>query len=255
VAERTNINAATLYRIETAKVRPQRRTLLALLDQYGVADEGQRTDLIALSRHAAQLGWLQQYEDELPELLTAYISFEAEARSVRNYESLFIPGLLQIEAYARAVIHGVLSLATEEEVERRTQARMQRQAVLQRKLPLRLWAVLDEAVLHRRVGGPEVMAEQLRTLVAATREAHITLQVIPFARGAHAGMPGSFVVMDFPDAADPALVYIDSMAGDLFLEREPDVRRYMLTFEHLQAAALDPTSSVQMIQARADATT
>jgi len=253
VAEQTNINAATLYRIETAKVRPQRRTLLALLDHYGVTDEGQRADLIALSRQAAQLGWLQQYEDELPEQYTTYISFEAEARSVRNYESLFVPGLLQTEGYARAVIRGVLPLASDGDVERRTEARMQRQGVLRRKNPLRLWAIVDEAVLHRRVGGAEVMAEQLQTLVEAARQPHITLQVIPFASGAHAGMPGSFVVMDFPDAADPALVYIDSMAGDLFLEREPDVRRYTITFEHLQATALDPASSVQMIEAQVDA--
>src|SRR6266516_1057648 len=110
VAEQTNINSATLYRIETAKVRPQKRTLLTLLDKYGITDEAQRNDLLAMSRQASQLGWLQAYESELPEEYTAYISFAAEARSVRNYESLFLPGLLQIENYARAVIRGVLPL-------------------------------------------------------------------------------------------------------------------------------------------------
>ena len=196
---------------------------------------------------------MQQYENELPEQYTTYISFEADARSVRNYESLFVPGLLQTEDYARAVIRGVLALASDEEVERRVEARMQRQALPKKKNPLRLWAILDEAVLHRRVGGSAVMAEQLQALADAARQPHITLQVIPFSSGAHAGMPGSFVVMDFPDAADPALVYIDSMAGDLFLEREPDVRRFTITFEHLQATALDPASSAQMIEAEVDA--
>jgi transcriptional regulator with XRE-family HTH domain len=104
VSDQTGINPATLYRIETAKVRPQRRTLIALLDKYEVTDEGQRSELIALSRQAAQLGWLQAFESELPEQYPTYISFEAEARSVRNYESLFVPGLLQTEDYARAVI-------------------------------------------------------------------------------------------------------------------------------------------------------
>ncbi|RKR88121.1 helix-turn-helix protein [Micromonospora pisi] len=253
VSEQTNINSATLYRIETAKVRPQRRTLLALLDKYGVADETRRNELIDLSKQATQLGWLQAYESELPEEYTAYISFEAEARGVRNYESLFVPGLLQTEDYARAVIKGALPLASDDEVERRVEARMQRQATLTKDDPIRLWAILDEAVLHRAVGGAEVMAKQLHALVESARLPHITLQVIPFKAGAHAGMPGSFVVMDFPDAADPDLVYIDSMAGDLFLEREPDVRRYSVIFEHLRAVALDPASSVQLVEARMNA--
>jgi transcriptional regulator with XRE-family HTH domain len=253
VSDQTAINPATLYRIETAKVRPQRRTLIALLDKYGVTDEGRRSELIALSRQATQLGWLQQYENELPEQYTTYISFEADARSVRNYESLFVPGLLQTEEYARAVIKGVLPLASDDEVERRVEARMQRQESLRKKNPLRLWAILDEAVLHRHVGGTTVMVKQLQALAAAANQPHITLQVIPFSGGAHAGMPGSFVVMDFPDPADPALVYIDSMAGDLFLEREPDLRRFTMLFDHLQAAALDPASSVRMIEAQLDA--
>ncbi|MEU6021117.1 helix-turn-helix transcriptional regulator [Micromonospora sp. NPDC047134] len=253
VSEQTGINPATLYRIETAKVRPQRRTLMAMLDKYGVTDEDKRRELIALSRQAAQLGWLQAYESELPELYTTYISFEAEARSVRNYESLFVPGLLQTENYACAVIRGVLPLATDADVQARVEARMQRQESLRKTEPLRLWAILDEAVLHRLTGGPAVMAEQLDALVTAAGQPHVTLQVIPFTTGAHAGMPGSFVVMDFPDPADPALVYVDSMAGDLFLEREADVRRYTSTFEHLRATALDPTSSIKLIQEHAAA--
>ncbi|KKK07008.1 helix-turn-helix transcriptional regulator [Micromonospora sp. HK10] len=253
VSEQTGINPATLYRIETAKVRPQRRTLMAMLDKYGVTDEDKRSELIALSRQAAQLGWLQAYESELPELYTTYISFEAEARSVRNYESLFVPGLLQTESYARAVIRGVLPLASDADVQARVEARMQRQESLRKTEPLRLWAILDEAVLHRLTGGPAVMAEQLDALVSAAGQPHVTLQVIPFTSGAHAGMPGSFVVMDFPDPADPALVYVDSMAGDLFLEREADVRRYTSTFEHLRATALDPTSSIKLIQEHAAA--
>ncbi|MEU5552853.1 helix-turn-helix transcriptional regulator [Micromonospora sp. NPDC047793] len=250
VSEQTGINPATLYRIETAKVRPQRRTLMAMLDTYGVTDEDKRSELIALSRQAAQLGWLQAYESELPELYTTYISFKAEARSVRNYESLFVPGLLQTESYAREVIRAGLPLATEEDIRARVEARLQRQESLRKKGPIRLWAILDEAVLHRQVGSAEVTTGQLETLVASAAQPHITLQVIPFASGAHAGMPGSFVVMDFPDPADPALVYIDSMAGDLFLEREADVRRFAVTFEHLQATALDPSSSIKAIEAQ-----
>lgn len=247
VAEQTGINAATLYRIETAKVRPQRRTLLALLDKYGVTDAGRRNGLVELSKQATQLGWLQAYESELPEEYTTYISFEAEARSVRNYESLFVPGLLQTEDYARQVIRGVLPLASDEEVEFRVQARVQRQATITRDDPLKLWVIVDEAVLHREVGGREVMGAQLRHLVGQAKQPHITLQVVPYKVGAHPGMHGAFAIMDFPDTADPELVYVESMAGALFLEREADVRRYSAVFEYLRAAALNPADSARLV--------
>lgn len=253
VSEQTNINSATLYRIETAKVRPQRRTLLALLDKYGVTDEDQRTEMIALSRQATQLGWLQQYESELPEQYTTYISFEAEARSVRDYESQFMPGLLQTEDYARALIQGTMPLLPADEMQRRVEARLQRQAALTKRTPLQLWAIMDEAVLTRMVGGPKVMTEQLNRLIAAGRQPHITLQVIPFDTGAHPGMTGPFVMMDFPDKADPELVYTESMGGDLFLERDTDVRRYTTMFEHLRALGLSPTATERAIKKRIEA--
>ncbi|HEX5741079.1 MAG TPA: helix-turn-helix transcriptional regulator [Pilimelia sp.] len=254
VSERTSINSATLYRIETARVRPQRRTLLALLDTYGVADPDRRGELLGLCTRARPLEWLRAYESQLPEPYTAYISFEAEARSVRNYENAFVPGLLQTADYAAAVIRGVLPAASDEEVRHRVEARVQRQAAVadEENDPLTLWAVIDEAVIRRRVGSAGVMARQLRALVAAAARPHVTLQVIPFSHGAHPGMPGSFVVMDFPDAADPELVYVDSMAGDVFLERACDLRRYTMIFDRLRAVALDPGRSVQMIEAEMD---
>lgn len=255
VSEQTSINSATLYRIETARVRPQRRTLLALLDKYGVSDEDQRSEMIALSRQATQLGWLQQYESELPEQYTTYISFEAEARSIRDYESQFIPGLLQTEDYARALIQGTLPLLPADEVQRRVEARLQRQAALTKKAPLQLWAIMDEAIFHRMVGGPSVMAEQLSRLIDAGRQTHVTLQTIPFEIGAHPGMTGPFVIMDFPDKADPELVYTESMGGDLFLERDTDVRRYATMFEHLRALAMNPADSERAIKKRIDALT
>lgn len=253
VAEQTGVNIATLYRIETARARPQRRTLLALLDVYGVTDAAIRAELAELSRQASQLGWLHQYESDLAEQYTTYISFEAEARGVRNYESLFVPGLLQTERYARAVIRGVAPLADPAEVRRRVEVRLRRQESLRKADPVRLWAVLDEAALHRVVGDEAVMGEQLRAMVTACGTPQVTLQVVPFDTGAHAGMPGSFVVMEFPNAADSDLVYLESIAGDLFLERENDVRRFSITFEHLQAVALSPVESVRLIDDRAEA--
>ncbi|MEV8475180.1 helix-turn-helix transcriptional regulator [Streptomyces sp. NPDC051173] len=246
VSAHTGINTATLYRIETARVRPQRRTLIALLNLYEVP-EPQRGEILALSQGASTQGWLRPYHSELPEEYTAYISFEAEARAVRNYESLFIPGLLQTEDYARAVIKGVLPMASTREVEQRVQARVERQAVLAKGDPLHMWAIMDEAALRRVVGGPDVMHEQMRHLATVATDPHMTLQVIAFGAGAHAGMPGSFVLMSFPEVEDPEIIYIDSMAGDLFLEAEADVRRYGAIFDNLRAVALSPDDTSSLI--------
>jgi transcriptional regulator with XRE-family HTH domain len=249
VSEETGVNPATLYRHETApgQSRPQRRTMIALLNLYGVTNEEKRAELLALSRQADEQTWLQPYHAELPAHYTAYISFEAEARTVRNYESLFIPGLLQTEDYARAVIRGNLPMANNTEVEQRVQARMERQALLRKDEPLQLWAIMDEAALRRQVGGAGIMRAQLAAINTAASEPHITVQVIPFSAGAHAGMQGSFFLLDFPNPADPELVFIDSMAGDLFLETEADIRRYSFLFDNLRAVALSPDNSVSLI--------
>jgi len=248
VAAQTGVNEGTLYRLETARARPQRRTLLALLDLYGVS-EAVRSDLLDLSKSADGQGWLRPYQSELPEEYAAYISFEAEARSVRNYESLFIPGLLQTEDYARAVITGTLPMASQPEVEQRVQARIERQELLTAERPLELWAIVDEAAVRRMVGGPGVMRGQLLHLLQAVDRPNITLQVITFEAGAHPGMPGSFVYMEFGDAADPELVYVDTLAGDLFLEAEADLRRYSQMFDHLRATALSQSQTADMISA------
>jgi transcriptional regulator with XRE-family HTH domain len=247
VAERTGINAATLYRIERARVRPQTRTLRTLLDLYGVPRE-QQGELVGLLREARQRGWLHAYQSLLPEHYTTLIGFEGEAQTIWNYESLFVPGLLQTEDYARAVIGAGLPNGSREEVERRVDARMKRQEVLQGDHPVNLWAIVDEAALRREVGGPDVMRVQLRHL-AEVPEAypHVTLQVIPFKAGAHAGMPGSFVLLRFPEAEVPDVVYIDSMAGDLFLEDESAVSRYTLVFDHRRAVAASPDVSRSLI--------
>jgi transcriptional regulator with XRE-family HTH domain len=247
-ADQTGINVATLYRIEHAKVRPQTRTLNTLLALYGVGEEEQ-AELVALLRDARQRGWLQAYESDLPELYTTYIGLEGEARFVWNYESLYVPGLLQTEEYARAVIRAGLPTATPAEVERRAEVRTARQAVLYGDSPLELWAIVDEAALRRQVGGSAVMKEQLGHLLESADLPNVTLQALPFSAGAHAGMPGSFVFMQFDDATIPDVIYIDSMAGDLFLETDADLRRYRLAFEHLRAAAASPDGSRSLVAA------
>jgi hypothetical protein len=129
---------------------------------------------------------------------------------------------------------------------------MERQALLTGKNPLQLWAIMDEAAARRVVGGRTVMREQLGRLCDAAALPNVTIQVIPYEAGAHPGMPGSFIVLEFPDAADQSLVYLDSMGGDLFLEDDREIRRYILMFEHLRAAALRPDESVALVAAIAE---
>ncbi len=251
VSERTGINSATLYRIETARARPQKRTLVTLLDLYEV-DKTQRDYLIVLLKDAGKQGWLRPYHSDLPEEYTAYISFEDEAKGVRNYETSFIPGLAQDEEYARAVIRGVLPAATDDEVEDRVRARIERQAVLTKDKPLKLWVIVDEAALRRLVGGVQVMRKQLVHLAELVKKPNITFQVIPLSAGAHPGMPGQFALMDFEDPMDTDLIYIDSMAGDLFLEADADINRYRSIFDNLVAVALSPNESVALVTEIAD---
>jgi transcriptional regulator with XRE-family HTH domain len=246
VEERTGINEGTLYRIETARSRPQKRTLIALLDLYEVTG-ALRTDLLEIAKTADDQGWLRPYHAELPEEYAAYISFEAEARATRNYESLYIPGLLHTEDYARAVIRGTLPTATQTAVEQRVQARIERQDRLADESPLELWAILDEAAVRRLVGGPQVMRAQLAHLATAADQPNITLQVIPYDAGAHPGMSGSFVYMEFGGPDDPDLVYVDTLAGDLFLETEADLRVYSSMFDHLRAMAVSPAHTTSMV--------
>ena len=245
VAEKTDINVVTLYRLETAKGRPQRRTMTTLLDIYEVEGD-QRTELMTLLRAAGEKGWLQPYFSSIPEEYSLYIQLESEADSVRNYESLFIPGLLQTPAYARASTQGESPGAPAELVELQAQIRTSRQSLLTRSNPLTLWAIVDEAVLRRMVGGPDVMHEQYKHLLSMMALPNVTFQVVPFAAGSHPGMPGAFSLLDFLPP-DPAVVCLETMAGSLFQETEVEVAAGTLRYNHLRATALSPVESTRMV--------
>jgi transcriptional regulator with XRE-family HTH domain len=246
VQQRTSINAVTLYRIETARTRPQYRTLDTLLRLYDVPFE-EKERLKALYKQSADQGWIQPWHQDLPEGYTAYISFEREARSLRHYSGMPIPGLLQTEDYARAMICGILHEATDEQVEHLVMARMDRQSVLAKEDPLRLWAIIDEAALHREVGGPDVMRAQLRRLLEAARSPHVTIQVIPFSAGVHPGVLGQFIIMDFEDQLDADLIYVDGQAAEIFLEADVDIKRFRADFDQLVAVARSPHDSMALI--------
>ncbi|MGW3368404.1 helix-turn-helix domain-containing protein [Streptosporangium canum] len=239
-ADLTGLDRATLFRIEGAKVRPQGRSLRALLDAYN-ASEKDRTELSALLKAAAEQTWIQTAAS-LPSPYATYIGFESEAEGVRNYEILAVPGLLQTESYARAMIKGTAPEASRDEVESRVAARLERQRLLARPDPLKLWAVIDESALLREVGGPQVMHDQMAKLREAAEEPNITIQVIPRSAGAYPGMHGAFVLLEFPGEGHD-VVYMEGSTSDLFLESIEDIARYNMLFEHLRAVAAGPDAT------------
>jgi transcriptional regulator with XRE-family HTH domain len=240
-------STSTIFRIETGRSRPQPGNVRVLLELYGVTGP-ERDGLIRLSREARQPGWWHSFRDILPNPYEVYIGLEAGAASIRNFEPVVIPGLLQTEEYARQTLRNGPGELDREDVERLVQVRMERQRVLSREDRPRLWAVLDEAVIRRLVGGPEVMREQLRHLIECAEQGKTTLQVVPFGAGAHAGTTGPFVILEFPEATDPDVVYVETLAGDIYLEASSDVDRYTLAFDRLLAAALHPDDSVRLVQ-------
>jgi len=207
----------------------------------------ERDGLIQLTREARQPGWWHSFRDVLPNPYEVYIGLEAGAASIRNFEPVVVPGLLQTEDYARATFRNGPRELDHDEVERRVEVRMARQEILSREDRPRLWAVIDEAVIHRLVGGVSVMRGQLRYLAEAAEQGKTTIQVVPYRAGAHAGTTGPFVILDYAEASDPDVVYVETLAGDIYLEERSDVNRYTLAFDRLVAAALHPDESVQLI--------
>ncbi|WP_063831334.1 helix-turn-helix domain-containing protein [Streptomyces sp. NRRL F-2664] len=245
VAERLLISQPKISLLENGRrlIKPRDVRDLCLL--YGVRDQQLVDDLMRLARESGRLGWWNTYGD-IP--YGAYIGLEAGACASRTYEPLVIPGLLQTPAYARAVIAGTIPHAAGDQVATRLKVRLRRQERLAAPdNPLRLWAVLDEAALWRVVGSREIMREQLEHLNSLGAQPHITVQVLPYEVGAHPGVSGQFSLLEFPDATDVSVVYLERFTSDLYLEKRSDVRLYGDLYAHLQAQALSPDSSRQFI--------
>lgn len=238
VAERLEWSTAKISRIENARVSVLPRDVKFLLRTYGFdeADIGFEV-LLTLARESRQKGWWQQYGEAVPDWFEVFVGLEAEAASIWGYDAEFVPGILQTEDYARAVHRAQLINATESDIDRLVRVRMERQKLLKSDDAPELWLVLNEAVIRRVVGGPAVMRAQLERLIEASRLPNVTLQIVPFSAGAHPTMDGSFNLLGFPEATDPNIVYIEYHTGALYMERQSEVDRYRLAFDHLRAAA------------------
>ncbi|GGR80380.1 MULTISPECIES: helix-turn-helix domain-containing protein [Streptomyces] len=239
------VSKATVSRYETQAGPVRWIVVEALCREYG-ATEAEAKAVIGLAKDAKQQGWWNSFADSIPESMNLLLTLEDEAVRESHFSCVYVPGLLQTRAYSTAVQKANEVPLGQEEIERLVDIRMKRQEILTRPKPPRLWAILDESVIRRVVGSPRVMKEQLGRLLEANESSHITLQILPFAKGAHAAALGSFVIIGGPE---PALdvVYVDFHAGSLFLEKDEELDRYRLAFEYLQAQALDMEASSAMI--------
>ncbi|GHE35098.1 helix-turn-helix protein [Streptomyces sp. 2132.2] len=253
-----------ISRIETGRSGVKPEDIRLLLDVYAeVVSPEQRALLEALSASAAGPGpgvgeagrgrqWWHDYRGLLPQEYRDFISLEASARSARTVELSVVPGLLQTPEYARAVTRAALGGLPEPKVDALVDVRLARQSVLRAAPPLELSAVLDEAVLRRQIGGPGVMAAQLRHLVQVARLPQVSLQVLPFSVGGHLGLTGPFVIFSFPNIADLDVVVLDHLTSSLYLERKEDLEAYSAAFRTIQAHALPPQDSSDLISSLAD---
>jgi transcriptional regulator with XRE-family HTH domain len=249
VAGRLSWSTSKLSRMEIGRNPPSPADLGKLLDLYGMTDQAHRDQLAVLLREAKRKGWWQIYSD-IP--YSTLIGLEAEAASMLTYEQV-IPGLFQTEAYARAIIAGTIPMVGPETLDQRVEVRLTRQAVVMRERPLEVRAVLDETCIRRLVGGREVMRRQLIRLLELAERPNVIVQVLPFEVGAHPGtMLGPFTVLGFDQPADPGVVYVEGNS-DPYPDREGDLDRYRMAFDHLRSMALSVPQTNDLLRAALEA--
>ncbi|MFD8567676.1 helix-turn-helix domain-containing protein [Streptomyces sp. NPDC057694] len=245
VAERLLVSQSKISRLENGRRSISQRDVRDLCGVYEVEDHRIVDSLMQMAKDSRQQGWWHSFGD-IP--YSVYIGLETDAASLRVYDPQVVPGLLQTRGYAEALINGALPETMPSDIDKRVQVRMRRQERIQAPdNPLRLWTVLDEAALRRTVGGRGIMREQLEHLVEQSQLPHVTVQVIPFEMGAHPGLNGQYAILEFPDAADSSVVYIEGVTSDLYLEKANDVQKYSVMYEHLRAQALNVDQSQQFI--------
>jgi len=247
VAAQLGVAPSTLSRIETGKAPTKSAYLNQMLEMYGVADAGQRQVLVDMAREGHRKGWWAAYDDVLPSGFDIYVGLEAETAAVRGYEISVVHGLLQTPDYARAVLREMFPRHAAEQIDRLVDLRIERQRRFDDELPLELWAILDEAVIRRPVGGTAVMCAQLEHLLVMADRPGLTLQILPFSCGAHAGHGGPFTILEFPNRSDSQVSYVESVAGNIYLEKDREMRLRSEAFDRLIAAALAPGASADMI--------
>jgi transcriptional regulator with XRE-family HTH domain len=240
-------SGSKISRMELGRVSFKERDVTDLLSLYGVEDPAERDALVDLARQANSPGWWHKYGDVLPDWFQVYVGLEEAASLIRSYELQFVPGLLQTADYARAVVRLGQRAADQAEIEHRLNLRLDRQQVLTKPNAPRLWAIVDEAVLRRPIGGPDVMRGQLERLIEAAEQPNVTLQVMPFEFGGHAAESGSFTIMRFPEFDLPDVVYLEQLTSALYLDKREDAERYTEVMELLSVESAPPERTAEIL--------
>lgn len=243
-------HAAKVTRIETARVAVTPRDVKDLLTLYGVADEEYREALMTLARQSRERTWWTDYRDLMRP--GNFVGMETEASWTRVWEPIVLPGLMQSEPYMRALMRTGRRADAPESIDRRVALRLKRQVRLTAANPLNVWAIIDQSVLHRVIGGKDVMRDQLRRLIDVAALPNVNLQILPFDAGEHPFLGGSAALLEFPEIAHSDVIYLEGLAGDYYEEQPSEVARYRDEYERLSEMALDPSSSIKMIRSLLD---
>lgn len=246
VGQRLECSGTRISRIETGRISIRPGDARELLEIYGVTG-ADADSLVQFAREARRKGWWHTYGRVLPGWFEAYVGLETAAVRFRDFQPMVMPGLLQTEDYARAVLRAEPSSGSPEDIDRQVALRMERQALLSRASPPDLWIVLSESILRTQVGGSALMRAQLRHLIEVAERSSVTLQVLPLSAMAQCQPVSPFTILEFAEAADPAVVYLEHLTGSLFLDSEEEVGRYTVVFDHLRAEALGTGQSKDLI--------
>jgi transcriptional regulator with XRE-family HTH domain len=235
-----------ISRIELGRNAVRAVDVADLLDLYGITSAAEREPLLVLAGQANQQGWWHHSQDLLPSWFQPYLGLEESAELIRSYDTQFVPGLLQTDEYSRAVHE--LGAYPREDTVRRVQLRKERQQRFASGA-LRLWAVIDETALHRPVGTADIMRRQLEHLLDVADQPRITIQITPFGTGASHAAPGSFSILSF--AADELrdVVYVEQLASALYLDKRPDVDRYVQAMDLIASTSTSPDQTREFLRA------
>jgi len=242
-------SGSKISRMELGRVSFKERDVTDLLEYYGVTDLAEREKLVQITREANATPWYQKFQDVVPDWFHVFVGLEEAAQLIRVYEVQFVPGLLQTEEYARAIILQGRPGVDPDEIERTVALRMGRQKLLTRENPPRYWVIMDEAALRRPMGGREVHVAQIERLIDLVGEPNITLQVMPFRYGGHAADGGAFTIMRFPETDLPDVVYMEYLTGAHYIDKPEEVERYAAVMERLSVAGTSPDRTREILSA------
>ena len=240
-------SGSKISRMELGRVSFKERDVTDLLEFYGVDDPAEKEKLVQLTREANATPWYQKFQDVVPDWFHVFVGLEEAAQLIRVYEVQFVPGLLQTEEYARAIITQGAPGKDPDEVDRVVALRMGRQKLLTRENPPRYWVILDEAALRRPMGGRDVHVKQIERLIDLVGEPNITLQVMPFRYGGHAAEAGAFTIMRFPETDLPDVVYMEYLTGAHYIDKPEEVERYSAVMERLSVAGTSPDRTREIL--------